>query len=86
MKSIGRGIAISGATCFRRRAARSSSLVADPAHRLAQRAPPDLRRNDLGHLGERGLDGVGMIAAAMRPQQLRQAAPLAIDRAAMRAL
>src|SRR6185312_17295128 len=47
-------------------------LVADPAHRLAQRPSPDFGRNDLGHFRERRLDGVGMTAAAMGPQQLRQ--------------
>ena len=47
-------------------------LVADPAHRLAQGPPPDLGRDDLGDLGERGFDGVGMAAAAVGAQKFRE--------------
>src|SRR5262245_31033096 len=47
-------------------------LVADPAHGLAECAPPHFSRDDLGHFRERGFQGIGMAAAAMRPQQLGQ--------------
>src|SRR5262245_61901698 len=47
-------------------------LVADPAHGLAERAPAHLGGDDLSYLGERGFQSIGMAAAAVRPQQLRQ--------------
>ena len=47
-------------------------LVADPAHRIAERAPSDLCGDDLRNLGESRLDGIGMAVAAVSSQELRQ--------------